>query len=241
MRQLVCLQATMIAYRSDVRKASRHPDTGTQGHNFLAHSTGVTFHWNTCDPVESILSNALGKAFRPTETLSYWTLLVAGDHGVDCRAMLFSSTVRDVLESIREMCVNGCGAFDFTGLVQAPANPTVYIAMSPGASDRYFGHHTAVRRITQAFVTTDPPESDDSAAFTGESHWIILHPHAGLLPNSHALPRCTSVGPTATVGDVLSEIHRMTLCSGPYATGDRVYFECIHWIAPGVVEVHCDL
>ena len=226
-----------IAERSDVRKASQNPDVGIYGHNFLAHPCGVTFHWNTCDPVDSILSNAIDKVFRVKTSSSYWKLIVAGDRDVDCRAMLFCSTVRDVLESIHEMCSNGCGAFEFSGLMKAPGNPEVYIAMSASARERYNG--TAVQRITDAFVTTEPPEENASPAFSDGMHWIIMHPHAGLLPNSYGLPRCVSVPAASTIGDVLSAVHDLTICSGPHAIADKVYFEGIRWIAPGVVEVLC--
>lgn len=58
-----------------------------------------------------------------------------------------------------------------------------------------------------------------------EDTWMLLHPDAGLLPDSEAFPNAVRMPKRATVRDVLDAVSKMTVVHGEYAIADHVYFE----------------
>ena len=62
-------------------------------------------------------------------------------------------------------------------------------------------------------------------AVVREDTWMLLHPDAGLLPDSEAFPNAVRMPERATVRDVLDAVSKMTVVHGEYAIADHVYWE----------------
>lgn len=80
--------------------------------------------------------------------------------------------------------------------------------------------------LPQAELMTRVQDTDDD--------WYLLHPDAGLFPDSSPIPRYAKLSGTATLEKVLLAIEDMTISFGENAIHDHVYFEGIQQLTDDV-------